>query len=477
MFHEYDKILNRLYFIMDSILIFFSLSLSYIIYHQSPLLRSLTLYYYGAQSTVGVYSFTTYLKLLALLIPSYVVVCLIAHRYSPTRKKMHPFLDILSNNALVILCITFLIFFLKRYFRDTSRITIALFCVLNILLSFFVHTGLQKLLNRHYQKENNCRHCVLIGYSKSCEAFIDRMMEKPHLGYRITGILDNHMVEGTSYKSIQVLGNTSRLKELLDTNLIDEIIITLSIKEYTELGDLVADCEKSGVHTVFIPDYYKIIPTTPYTEDLGGLPIINIRHVPLTNPVNQFLKRSFDIIAGSLILVLVSPLLLIIALLVKLTSEGPVFYTQSRVGIHNREFKMYKFRTMIVQNADSEKHAWTTKKDARVTPIGRFLRKFSLDEFPQLLNVIKGDMSLVGPRPERPYFVDKFKEEIPHYMIKHQVRPGMTGWAQVKGYRGDTSISKRIDHDLYYIEHWTWGTDIKILFMTIFTGFINRNAY
>jgi len=477
MFHEYDKVLNRLYFIMDSIMIFISLSLSYIIYCQSSFLQNLTTRYYHSKPVIGIYSFRTYLLLLAILIPTYIVVCLGTHRYSSNRGKHHPVLDCLANNALVVLCTTFLIFMLKGLFRDSSRITIMLFCFLNAALTLLVHCILQRILNLHYQKDENCRHCLLVGYSKSCEVFIAKMMEKPHLGYRITGILDNHMVPGTMYNNIRVLGDISQLPDFLAGNAIDEIIITLSINEYEDLKDLVADCEKSGVHTVFIPDYYKIIPTTPYTEDLGGLPVINIRHVPLTNPANQFLKRSFDLIAASLILLVISPLMLVIALLVKLSSKGPVFFSQTRVGIHNHEFKMYKFRTMIVQDASQEKKGWTTKCDSRVTPIGKVLRKLSLDEFPQLLNVIKGDMSLVGPRPERPYFVDKFKEEIPRYMIKHQVRPGMTGWAQVKGYRGDTSIKKRIDHDLYYIENWTWATDIKILFMTIFTGFINKNAY
>lgn len=477
MFHEYDKILNRLYFIMDSILIFFSLSLSYLLYFKSDLLRYVTTMYYGKETSINYYSFSIYLELSVLLIPSYIIICLFAHRYSTTRKKRHPFLDIIINNVLVILCLAFIIFITKKQFKDISRIIIGLFCILNSILNLLIHYVLQNLLDRHYEKPQNCRHCLLVGYSKSCEAFIERMIEHPRQGYEIDGILDNHMVAGTTFKSIKVLGEIPMLKEILDRNEIDEIIITLSINEYNELGDLVSECEKSGVHTVFIPDYYKIIPTTPYTEDLGGLPVINIRRVPLTNPLNQFLKRSFDLIGASVILILVSPLMLLTALAVKLSSKGPIFFTQTRVGIHNREFKMYKFRSMVVQNSEKEKKAWTTKMDSRVTPIGKFIRKTSIDEFPQLFNVIKGDMSLVGPRPERPYFVDKFKEEIPHYMVKHQVRPGMTGWAQVKGYRGDTSIVKRIDHDLYYIEHWTWATDIKILFMTVFTGFINKNAY
>lgn len=165
------------------------------------------------------------------------------------------------------------------------------------------------------------------------------------------------------------------------------------------------------------------------------------------------------------------------ALIIKITSPGPVIYCQERIGLHNRPFKMYKFRSMEVQAPASEKNKWTTPHDPRVTPIGRFIRKTSIDEIPQFFNVLKGDMSLVGPRPERPFFVERFKEEIPRYMIKHQVRPGMTGWAQVNGYRGDTSITKRIEHDLYYIENWTLGWDFKILFLTFFKGFINKNAY
>ncbi len=233
-------------------------------------------------------------------------------------------------------------------------------------------------------------------------------------------------------------------------------------------------CEKSGVHTKFIPDYNHIIPTKPYTEDLLGLPVINIRHVPLTNTINQMLKRAMDIVGAIFCLILFSPIMVCVAFLIKLTSPGPIIYSQERVGLHNRPFKMYKFRSMEVKE---EKNGWTKQNDPRVTPIGKIIRKFSIDEMPQFYNVLIGNMSLVGPRPERPFYVEKFREEIPRYMVKHQVRPGMTGWAQINGYRGDTSIRKRIDFDLYYIENWTMGLDIKILFLTLFKGFINKNAY
>ena len=212
-------------------------------------------------------------------------------------------------------------------------------------------------------------------------------------------------------------------------------------------------------------------------EDLEGLPVINIRHVPLTNLLNRTIKRAVDIFGALVAIVLFSPVMILAALAVKLTSRGPVIFCQERVGLHNKPFKMYKFRSMTLQPAEKEKHQWTTPGDSRVTKVGAFIRKTSIDEMPQFFNVLKGDMSLVGPRPERPFFVEKFREEIPRYMIKHQVRPGMTGWAQVNGYRGDTSIRKRIEHDLYYIENWTLGFDFKILFLTFFKGFINKNAY
>ena len=188
-------------------------------------------------------------------------------------------------------------------------------------------------------------------------------------------------------------------------------------------------------------------------------------------------KRIVDIFGALVAIILFSPVMLFSCIMIKLTSPGPLIYRQTRVGLHNKPFEMYKFRSMEVQTEEKEKKAWTVKNDPRVTGFGKFMRHTSIDELPQLFNILKGDMSLVGPRPERPFFVEKFREEIPRYMVKHQVRPGLTGWAQVNGYRGDTSIRKRIDCDLYYIENWTLGLDFKILFLTFFKGFVNKNAY
>ena len=208
-----------------------------------------------------------------------------------------------------------------------------------------------------------------------------------------------------------------------------------------------------------------------------GLAVVNIRYVPLTNTLNWIMKRIVDIVVSLFGAVIFSPVMIIAAIAVKCSSKGPIIFKQERIGLHNKPFEMYKFRTMEVQKPGAEKKGWTVKNDPRVTKVGRLLRKTSIDELPQLFNILRGDMSVVGPRPERPQFVEQFKEEIPRYMVKHQVRPGLTGWAQINGYRGDTSIKRRIEYDIFYIENWTLSFDVKIILLTIFKGFINKNAY
>lgn len=340
-----------------------------------------------------------------------------------------------------------------------------------IIFRNLIRWVLRKIRNRGF----NQKHILLVGYSRAAEGYIDRIKANQQWGYHIMGILDDNVKTGTKYRGEQVIGEISRLDDILLENELDEIAITLGIAEYAKLEKIVAICEKSGVHTKFIPDYNNFIPTRPYTEDLLGLPVINIRHVPLNGGFNKFIKRFTDIVGSFLLIILFSPIMLAVALAVKVSSKGPVIYKQERVGLHNRNFVMYKFRSMKINRCD-ELH-FTTQNDDRTTRIGKFIRKCSLDELPQLFNVLKGDMSLVGPRPERPEFVEQFKEQIPRYMIKHQVRPGMTGWAQINGYRGNTSIQKRIEYDLYYIENWTLWFDIAILFQTIFKGFVNKNAF
>lgn len=383
--------------------------------------------------------------------------------------------NILQANTIGLLA--FILILYLRHQSDFSRLMIFIFYVLNIFLEVLMRNIIRYGLRKMRSKGYNQKHILLIGYSRSAEEYIDRIRQNPEWGYNVRGILADNVQRGTEYKGVKVLGRIDNLEIVLPENKLDEIVITLGLAEYHKLERIVKMCEKSGVHTKFVPDYNKVIPSRAYTEDIQGLPVVNIRRVPLNDPLNRWMKRIVDIFGSIVAIILFSPVMLAVSVIIKATSPGPLIFVQERVGLHNRPFKMYKFRSMVVQSEETEKGEWTTQNDPRVTAVGKFIRKTSIDELPQLFNVLKGSMSLVGPRPERPQFVEKFKEEIPRYMIKHQVRPGMTGWAQVNGYRGDTSIYKRIEHDLYYIENWTLGLDIKIIILTFFKGFINKNAY
>ena len=413
--------------------------------------------------------------------PGYLLLYSIFHLYTPRRvqRSRVELANISKANAIGVLTFTLILYLGGKnpYFYNFSRAMVLTFFAINTLAETLVRNIIRRVLRSMRSKGYNQKHILLIGYSQAAEEFIDRILANPEWGYHIHGMLDNYHPAGFTYRKVAVLGKIEELDALLEKNTLDEIAITLSLKEYENLKSIVAACEKSGVHTKFIPDYNRFIPTRPYTEDLQGLPVINIRHVPLNDLLNATIKRVMDFFGAIAALILFSPVMAVTVLLIKLTSPGPVIYSQERVGLHNRPFKMYKFRSMEVQSPNQERGKWTTPNDPRVTPVGKFIRKTSIDELPQLFNVLVGSMSLVGPRPERPFFVERFKEEIPRYMIKHQVRPGMTGWAQINGYRGDTSIEKRIEHDLYYIENWTLGLDFKILFLTVFKGFINKNAY
>ena len=424
-----------------------------------------------------------YFRALYGIIPGFLILYALFGLYVPkrTQSRRTEFANITRANLTGLLILTFILFAGRNmrgigpYLRNFSTRMIIGFAIANIFFETAFRNGLRLILKRARAEGYNQKNILLVGYSAAAEGFIDRARENPEWGYRIFGILSDSRPEGHEYRGVRVFGGISLLAKFLSENDFDEIAVTLPLDKYELLKPVVSICEKSGVHTKFIPDYQRILPTIPYTEDLEGLPVINIRHVPLTDPVNAILKRLVDILGSAALLLVFSPLMLGVIVAVKFTSPGPVFYSQERVGLHNKTFKMYKFRSMYVQPPEDEAQKWTVKNDPRVTKVGRFIRRLNIDEMPQFVNILRGDMSLVGPRPERPQFVEKFREEIPRYMIKHQVRPGLTGWAQVNGYRGDTSIEKRIEYDLYYIENWTLGLDIKILFETVFKGF--KNAY
>ena len=472
MIKDNQKRLNRMHVLLDILVTVVAYALAWFIVISGKVLPL----------DEGVLKPQVYFMALIFIVPIYLILYASFHLYVPKRiqGRRSELANICKANVIGLMLFTFVLFGLRRFVSHLSYFStkmILAFFAANIILLEAERISIRIFLRSLRTNGYNQKHVLLIGYSRAAEGFIDRVSVNPEWGYHVQGILDDHRPAGFAYKKVQVLGPTNHLEDFLASNTLDEIAITLSIKEYSNLEQIVAACEKSGVHTKFIPDYNNIIPTIPYMEDLQGLPVIHIRHVPLTGVFNATMKRIVDL-AGALFGRLVfSPLMLVTALLIKITSPGPVLFSQERIGLHNRPFKMYKFRSMEVQDPGRERSQWTTPHDPRVTPVGRFIRKTSIDEMPQFFNVLIGNMSLVGPRPERPLFVEKFKEEIPRYMIKHQVRPGLTGWAQVNGYRGDTSITRRIEHDLYYIENWSLGFDFKIMFLTVFKGFINKNAY
>ena len=467
MIKDNQTFFNRLHLWLDGLGIILSYMAAWFLKFDSGL--------FGRET--GTLSFWTYMYALLFIVPAYLILYSLCQLFTSRRVQRFrvEFTNIIKANVLGLLVFLTVLYIIKQ--THFSRTMLFIFFITNIILAMMVRGMIYLLLFSLRRGGYNIKHVLLVGFSETAKAYIDRVLVYREWGYEVHGILDDNAGPEENYKGISVIGRIDSLKEYLDSNNFDEIAITLKIDEYSKLRDIVNICEKTGVHTQFIPDYNNIIPTRPYTEDLMGMPVINIRYVPLSNTFYSLIKRVMDVIISLTGILITSPLMVCIAVIIKTTSKGPLIYKQERVGLHNKSFMMYKFRSMRVQEAGEEKKAWTTKNDPRVTAVGKFIRRTSIDELPQLFNILKGDMSVVGPRPERPFFVEKFKEEIPRYMIKNQVRPGLTGWAQVNGYRGDTSIKKRIEYDLFYIENWTLGFDIKIMFLTIFKGLINKNAY
>jgi len=441
-----QKYFNRLLVLLDALVITATYWLAWFLWLSGMVREN--------DPDTGILSVQVYLIAFLAIVPEYLILYNRFDLYSSKRtaKTVYEIFNIIKANTIGLLAVMVVLFAIN--IPDFSRGMVGVFYGINIVAESLMRKSVRYGLRSMRKKGYNVKHILLVGYSRAGEEYINKIKANPEWGYEVCGILDDHVPVGAVYKGVRVTGEIDSLPAILKENQLDEIGITLSLADYERLESIVNTCEKTGVHTKFIPDYNSVIPSRPYLEDLDGLAVVNIRRVPLGNMANMLMKRIVDIIGALFAIVLSSPFMLAAAIGVKLTSRGPLIFKQERVGLHNKSFQMYKFRSMEVQNDADEKKGWTTKNDPRVTKVGRILRSTSIDELPQLFNVLKGDMSLIGPRPERPLFVEKFKEEIPRYMIKHQVRPGITGWAQVNGWRGDTSIVERIKCDIYYIENW-----------------------
>ena len=351
-----------------------------------------------------------------------------------------------------------------------SRWTLALFFAMSVFLLAVKRVVVRKTLRAIRRRGKNLKTVVIVGSGHSAVRYLNELKNDTELGYETLGyaaLQENGGMSRTPY-----LGGLDRLKEILETLQPDEVVSAITPEEYGATPGIIDACEQAGVKLSIIPVYAEYMPARPQFDDLNGIPLLNIRRIPLDNFANAFIKRAGDILVSGLALIALSPLLLFCALGVKISSPGPVIFKQQRVGKHKKTFTMYKFRSMRVN--DEQDRAWSKKTDDRRTRFGSFLRKYSLDELPQLVCVFLGTMSLIGPRPEIPHFVDQFKDSVPLYMVRHQVRPGMTGWAQINGLRGDTPIKERIEHDIFYIENWSILFDLRILLATVFRGeFVN----
>jgi len=461
MIKENQTLLNQLNIITDGLILFLSLPIAF-------WLRFFVLP--GGEISVPLSQYMV-LNVLLMLAQLFTYACLGLYTTSFRKLTVIRELTRIWIGSILDMALLLSALFISREIHY-SRITLAIFFILSAGVLSCKRIALRLILRRYREKGYNLKHVVVVGGGNMAQTYLDTVHSQRQLGYNVTGYISNTAGRLTSEAGLRFLGDFDELEAILEDIQPDEVISAIEIEDYHRTPQIIEACEKAGVKLSIIPFYAEYMPSTPQFDAIGNIPLFNIRRIPLDNWGNAFCKRLIDIIGSLLLLIITSPILLICALGVRLSSPGPVIFKQERIGLNKKPFNMYKFRSMRVNSEEAT--AWSTDQDDRKTAFGAILRKYSLDELPQFVNVLKGDMSLVGPRPELPHHVNHFKDEIPLYMVKHQVRPGITGWAQVNDFRGDTSVKARVECDIYYIEHWSLLLDIKILFMTVFKGkFVN----
>lgn len=460
MIKENQRLFNRLHVLSDGIIMYLTLPLAFWIrFYVLP----------GGMITVPL---SRYLILGVFLTTAQLFTYAafgLYHSFRRTRlRKELPRLWLASALDMSLL----LSFLFVQHYIYFSRWTLAIHFLLGTGALSLKRVVLRRTLRRFRQRGYNQKHILILGTGNMAQAYLEKISAEREMGYRPIGYVAGQRTNGWE---LEYLGDFADLEQILEQYHPDEAVSAVGPEDCRWVPQIIKTCEKTGTKLAIIPFYAPYMSSNPYFDDLDGIPLMNIRRIPLDNWVNAFCKRAMDIAGALLLLIVTSPVMLLCAVGVKLSSPGPVIFKQKRVGLNKKAFYMYKFRSMRVN--DGQDTRWSADHDDRKTKFGAFMRKCSLDEFPQFFNVLKGDMSLVGPRPELPFFVERFREEVPLYMVKHQVRPGITGWAQVNGLRGDTSIKARIEHDIYYIEHWSLLFDIEILLTTVFKGkFLNSEV-
>ena len=425
----------------------------------------------------GHLGFVSYFLFFAFaIIPVYLILYFAFGLYKPRRTYKNIFSEatqLIKVNIVAFIVLVSILFIINQ--PNFSRIMLILLAMISTFFASIERFTIRAFLRRIRINNKNIKHILIVGDNELAFKFARKIRENPYMGFVVSGFLGRQDHIGREIEGSSIIGSFSDIDAILDKNRFDRVVLAIPLQYYDKINNLVESCERVGIKAEIIPDYIRYFPAQPSVDMVDDIPIINIRYVPLDDDFNKFLKYLSDYIISIIAIIITSPIMLITAIAIKLSSKGPIIFKQERIGHNGKPFMMYKFRSMKVQDPDEEKSEWTTKDDPRKTKVGEIIRKTSIDELPQFFNVVKGDMSVVGPRPERPYFVKQFKETVPKYMVKHQVRPGLTGWAQIHGCRGDTSIKKRIEYDIEYVENWHLGLDLGIMIKTVLKK--NHNAY
>lgn len=424
----------------------------------------------------GIPSFDHYLSMLLFIWLIWVFVYRRFGLYRPMRgvRRNYEVWLLVRANALGVLLLIAVTYLFREKAVPFSRLVFLYFGVISTILSIIERAILRNMLRDVRRKGYNLRYMLIVGAGKVAGDIASRVRLHRELGIQLVGCLGKDGKE-RGPKGVRVVGCYSDLSRVLREMDIDQVMVALPLEDNHLLPVIMNQIGDSLVDVKIVPDIYQFVSIGGAIEEFEGLPVVSVQGSPIEG-INLYTKRVFDFVLALVAIFVLSPLMLTIAFLVKVTSRGPVLYIQERVSVDGTSFRIFKFRTMCL-DAEKEGAQWCSSGDQRVTPLGRFLRTYSLDELPQLFNVLRGDMSIVGPRPERPVFIQEFRKRVPRYMLRHKVPAGMTGWAQINGWRGDTSIDKRIEFDLYYIENWSLVLDFKIIWLTLLKGLKDTNAY
>ena len=477
MMRRYNRLLILLYVVSDAVLGMTAFGLAYALRFHTVIPVS-----------KGIPPFEWYVTLLpwvgALVPIAFHVQGL--YRLRRGRSRVDDFFAVFVGSTLaVVLGIIGTLYYSTYYLSDelkqegvyeVSQLVWLIFLVLNVMLTFTSREVVREVLARRWKAGIGLKRVLVAGAGDLGRLVADKLLEHRELGFRVIGFLDDRASgDHIGYRGLPLLGTLADAEEIIRQENIDHVYVTLPLEEHVKMLALVEATNREGIDVHVVPDLLQFIALRARLENLDGVPIISLNDVPLRG-FNSLLKRSIDVAISGLALVGLALPFMIIAALIKRSSPGPVFYTQERMGLDGKAFQVLKFRSMYQGAEDETGPIWARENDPRCTGIGRWLRRFDLDELPQFWNVFRGDMSIVGPRPERPYFVEQFKHRIPQYMLRHKVKAGITGWAQVNGWRGNTSLEKRIEYDLYYIENWSVALDLKIMWLTVLKG-IQKHAY